>query len=187
MTHPDIGELIGSVLGPSHVDFGALGVQMRRSDMRAQLSAALGKVQPRAAADLMLARYADDEGALQAVEREMLIQMSKWCAKPPRPGLLRALCRAALQQHIRPDPCPECNAHGWVWVDTAREMCMECFGSGRQHDDLDNVLPATAWAGWEQPYVEWVYNRLRTMLRRWEREAKGAVKDQMGWGLDTAC
>ena len=84
----DVREML-ALLVPGAIDPGAVG---GRSDARQMLMGALARVRPTWAGELLLARYADDLGALRHVAYALISELAGlvWPEKNP-PGTLRGV------------------------------------------------------------------------------------------------
>ena len=176
----DVRELFALLL-PGAVDPGGAG---GRSDVRQMLLAALARVRPQWAGELLLARYAANLGALRHVSRAMTAELAGmvWPEKNA-PGTLRGVVSMVLGEYMDPPPCMSCNgtAATWRMVDGAVTAmdCPSCQGKGRRRmtgDELSSIsgLPSGAW--------EPRYGHLRRMLHVNERAALATIRDAMANG-----
>ena len=174
----DVRELF-ALLAPGAID--ASGRMGGTSDTRQMLMGALARVRPKWAADLLLARYADDMGALKSVSYALTSELAGmvWPEKN-KPGTLRRVVYMAMQEHVSPPPCLSCHgtASTWRMVDGAVAAidCPSCQGRGRRRltDDELAVLSGLAWDTWVPKYAH-----LRRMLRANERAALEVVREGM--------
>ena len=166
-----------AILVPGAVNLDGTG---GNSDVRQQLAAALARVRPPWAGDLLLALYADDAGALKRVNFELMQELAGmvWPEKHP-PGTLRTVTAAVLAEYVDPPLCLSCNgtAHAWSLVEgaVASVDCPACNGRGRRRltgDELAQTLDR--WDLWAPRYAS-----LHRMLRFHERAALAAVRDAM--------
>ena len=165
-----------ALLVPGAIDPGAVG---GRSDARQMLMGALARVRPKWAGELLLARYADDLGALRKVSYAMITELAGmvWPEKNP-PGTLRGVVSLVLREHMEPPPCLSCGgtSSAWRMVDgaVASTDCPSCQGRGRRQmsaDELSSIsgLPSDTWAP--------RYEHLRRTLRSNERAALATVRE----------
>ena len=173
---PDYREML-SMLVPGAINLDGSG---GRSDMRQQITAALARVRPRWAAELLLARYADDLGALKQVGYALMQELAgmTYPEKHP-PGTLRAVAYAVLSEYTDPPPCLSCygTAQTWQMVEGAVTAidCPVCGGTGRRrmtNDELAQTLDQ--WSLWAPRYA-----RLHHMLRAHERAALETLRGAM--------
>lgn len=171
----DVREML-ALLVPGAIDPGAVG---GRSDARQMLMGALARVRPTWAGELLLARYADDLGALRHVAYALINELAGlvYPEKNP-PGTLRGVVSMVLGEHMAPPPCLSCGgtASTWRMVDGAVTPtdCPSCQGRGRRQmtaDELSRIsgLPNDIW----MPR----YSHLRQMLRANERAALATVRE----------
>ena len=171
----DVREML-ALLVPGAIDPGAVG---GRSDARQMLMGALARVRPTWAGELLLARYADDLGALRHVSYALINELAGmvWPEKNP-PGTLRGVVSLVLGEYMDPPPCLSCHGTASTWrmvggAVTATD-CPGCHGRGRRqmtNDELASIsgLASDTWAP--------RYEHLRRMLRSNERAALATVRD----------
>ena len=171
----DVREML-ALLVPGAIDPGAAG---GRSDARQMLMGALARVRPTWAGELLLARYADDLGALRKVSYALISELAGlvWPERNP-PGTLRGVVSMVLGEYMCPPPCLSCGgtSSAWRMVDgaVASTDCPSCQGRGRRQmsaDELSRIsgLPHDTWAP--------RYEHLRRMLRANERGALATVSE----------
>lgn len=171
----DVRELL-ALLAPGAIDPGAVG---GRSDMRQMLSGALARVRPTWAADLLLARYADDLGALRNVSYALTTELAgmTWPEKNP-PGTLRGVVSMVISEYMEPPPCMACRGTTKTWRlvngAVAAIDCPDCNGRGRRRlSDEERAgisdLSADIWSP--------RYRRLHSLLRLNERAALEVVRE----------
>ncbi len=174
----DVREML-ALLVPGAIDPGAVG---GRSDARQMLMGALARVRPTWAGELLLARYADDLGALRKVSYALISELAGlvWPERNP-PGTLRGVVSMVLGEYMYPPPCLSCGgtSSAWRMVDgaVASADCPTCQGRGRRQmsaDELSSIsgLPHDAWSP--------RYEHLRRMLRAHERAALATMRAAMG-------
>ena len=166
-----------AILVPGAVNLDGTG---GRSDARQQLAAALARVRPPWAGDLLLALYTDDLGALKRVNFELMQELAGmvWPEKHP-PGTLRRVAAAVLSEYTDPPPCLSCNgtAHAWSLVEgaVASVDCPACNGRGRRRLTPEELaVTVDHWDTWAPRYA-----RLHRLLRAHERAALLAVREAM--------
>ena len=174
----DVRELF-ALLAPGAIDpSGRMG---GTSDTRQMLMGALARVRPKWAADLLLARYADDLGALKSVSYALTSELAGmvWPEKN-KPGTLRRVVYMAMEEHVSPPPCLSCHgtASTWRMVDGAVAAidCPACGGRGRRRLSDDELAESVdlPWAVWRPRYAH-----LLRMLRAEERAALEVVHEGM--------
>lgn len=150
------------------------------SDIRQQLTAALARVRPRWAADLLLALYADDDGALKQVGYALMQELAgmTYPEKHP-PGTLRRVAYAVLSEYTDPPPCLSCKgtAQTWRMVDGAVAAidCPACNGRGRRRLTADELAQTLGnFSLWAPRYTA-----LHKLLRAHERAALAAMREAM--------
>lgn len=152
------------------------------SDVRQQLTAALARVRPRWAAELLLARYANDRGALKQVSYALMQELAgmTYPEKHP-PGTLRRVVYAVMSEYAEPPPCPSCygTAMTWQMVEGAVTSgdCSSCSGTGRRrltNDELAQTLDR--WNLWAPRYAA-LYHMLRAHERAALETLRGAMQE----------
>ena len=171
----DVREML-ALLVPGAIDPGATG---GRSDARQMLMGALARVRPQWAGDLLLARYADDLGALRKVSYALISELAGlvWPEKNP-PGTLRGVVSMVIGEYMYPPPCLSCGgtSSAWRMVDgaVASTDCPSCQGRGRRSMTADELSSISGL-----PHDTWMprYKHLRRMLRANERAALATMRE----------
>ena len=174
---PDYREML-ALLTPGAVNLDGAGGS---SDIRQQLTAALARVRPPWAGDLLLARYADDLTALRQVSYALMSELAGmvWPEKNQK-GTLRGVVSLVISEYMDPPSCLSCHgtAKSWKMVEGAVTPvdCPACGGRGRRrmtHEELASIseLP---WDTWGPRYA-----RLHKLLRANERAAIATVREAM--------
>lgn len=174
----DIREML-ALLTPGSIDPGAIG---GRSDVRQMLTGALARVRPQWAGELLLARYADDLGALRHVSSALLVELAGvvWPDKNP-PGTLRGVVSLVISEYMDPPACLSCHgtSQSWKMVDGAVSKidCPDCQGRGRRRLTNEELASIS-----ELPWDTWApkYAHLHRMLRTHERAALATMREAMG-------
>ena len=174
----DIREML-ALLVPGAIDPGAVG---GRSDVRQMLTGALARVRPQWAGELLLARYADDLGALRHVSYALTSELAGmvWPEKNP-PGTLRGVVSMVIREYMCPPPCLSCGgtARAWSMVGGAMSVvdCPACNGRGRRRLTIDELSSIS-----ELPWDTWAprYQRLHRILRANERAALATMREALG-------
>lgn len=173
-----------AMLSPGAVNLDGIGINASTGslniDIRQQLAAALARVRPQWGADLLLAMYADDDGALKKVGYALMQELAGMTYPEKHPaGTLRSVAYAVLAEYADPPPCLSCNgtAQTWRMVDGAVTAidCPACNGRGRRRltaDELAQTLDQ--WSLWAPRYA-----RLHKLLRANERAALATVREVM--------
>ena len=165
-------------LVPGAINLGGTGGE---GDMRQQLMAALARVRPQWAADLLLAMYADDASALKQVGYALMQELAgmTYPEKHP-PGTLRRVAYAVLSEYTDPPPCLSCSGTSKTWqmIDGAVTPvdCPSCNGRGRRRLTEDERAQSVGdWDLWAPRYAA-----LHRLLRAHERAALSVLRDAMG-------
>ena len=149
---------------------------------REMLMGALAAIRPQWAADLLLAKYANDAGARRSVEIGLLYDMSGWYVTKPghKAGTLQTLCAMAVTEHLSAPQCQHCKGTGldYQLIDSALSecACAACYGRGRvEYTDAERAaMTGLDWLSWAAPY-----GRLLMILRRMEAAAVLAAGENL--------
>lgn len=173
----DIREML-ALLAPGAANMDGVG---SNTDLRQRLLMALARVRPAWAGDLMLARYADIQGARRTVEYALMSELASavWPEKNP-PGTLRAMVYLALSEYMTPPSCLSCTGTTQTWrmVDGAVTPvdCPACGGSGRRRFTQEELadISGLPWQTWKPRHA-----MLHRMLRMNERAAIATMREAL--------
>ena len=188
----DPREMIG-LLAAGCPSLESAGITSARGDARQMLAGAMAAIRPAWAADLLLARYADDMAARGRAAYGVMVEAGRWYQ--PKRGLpkygLPALVRVALDEHISPPACEVCAGTGRAWALDGGALrqtdCRSCRNGRVQHDETareermqvcraswDRVDAPMPWSVYGADYL-----RVLSMLRSAERGAVDTLREQL--------
>ena len=188
----DPRELIG-LLAAGCPDLESAGATSVRGDARQMLAGAMAAIRPAWAADLLLARYADDMGARNRAVHGAMVEAAHWYrSKRGRPShALPALIRVALDEHISPPACEVCAGTGRAWALDGGALrqtdCRSCRNGRVPYDATAREermqLCRASWYRVDAPMPWSVYGadylRVLSLLRSVERGAVDTLREQL--------